>query len=267
MIRIVRGSRAGRASGLMKGHYKSGMASIVALTLLIAAVMWVNPAAAQQASVVVGSLSLALGETGTVEITANNFTDPDGLAGFDFTLAFDPAVIQMDGVRGGDAPFAQAPVFNIDNVAGQVKFNSIQISMIPGPTEDLLIAQIDITAVGGGNTDLTLSIQPGGFIDTTAAEISAGVTNGRITVLVPPTATPTATPNPISTPAPTAMSVPTPPLSPESARAALGSLEPLMEPTSESGGPAGWGIVLIGGVVAFAGIGAGYFLARRRPAR
>ena len=96
MIRIVRG--VGRGSSLIEGYFVSGMASIVALTLL-ATVLWVTPASAQQAqaSVVVGSLSLALGETGTVDIAAKNFTDPDGLAGFDFTLSFDPAIIQMDG--------------------------------------------------------------------------------------------------------------------------------------------------------------------------
>jgi hypothetical protein len=223
--------------------------------------LWASPAAAQVASsVVVGSLGLELGESGTVEITSNDFTDPDGLAGFDFSLSFDPTIVQMDGVRGGDTPFNQAPVFNIDNGTGQVKFNSIQISMIPGPTEDLLIARIDVTAVGGGSADLVLAIQPGGFIDTTAAEISAEVSTGRVTVLIPPTAIPTPMPMPMAASAPVAAQII--PLPPEE----VSSSEQGQVIVFESRfGLNGWILGLLGGVVAFASLGAGFFLARRRP--
>ena len=57
------------------------------------------------ARVEVGSANLLNGERGFVPISVRDVTDPGGLGAYDFLLTFDPSVVLVLSVAGGDPPF------------------------------------------------------------------------------------------------------------------------------------------------------------------
>ena len=85
------------------------------------------------ATVAVGSATVSAGETGSIAIAINDITASYGLGGYDIQIEYDPTVIRIDSVTGGDAPFSERPIARIDNTTGRVRFNAIQLN-IPGPT-------------------------------------------------------------------------------------------------------------------------------------
>jgi len=138
-------------------------------------------ATATSTTVEVDKIALSVGNGGSVAIRVKNITDPAGLGACLFTITYNPAVIRVNGVLAGDPPFNSVPTFNV--VGGKVILYTDQASRIPGPTGDIVVARLDVTAIAAGSTDLVLAINPGGLINTSGQDISTVVVNGQVTVL------------------------------------------------------------------------------------
>lgn len=126
----------------------------------------------RQATVEVGSVTLVTGERAYVPIAIRDITDPDGIGAYDIFITFDPAVVQVAAVFGGDPPFGpgvlpkeegeqvgSVPIHRINNKEGWVAIVDFQASRIPGPTGDLVVAYLEVEAVGGAGTLSPLGLE------------------------------------------------------------------------------------------------------------
>lgn len=123
------------------------------------------------------------------------------LGGLDLTIAFDPAVLQVDGATLGSflgstgrAVFALGPL--IDNGVGVLRFGGFSFGEQPGASGTGIVAQVSLLAQGEGVSGLTFSrVQ---LADTRGQAMQpVTITNGSVSVLGSPTATPTASPTPL----------------------------------------------------------------------
>jgi len=110
----------------------------------------------------VGPAKLQVGKSTQIPVIVRNIKAP-GLGAYEFKVNYNPAVIRVDDVAGGAAPFDSIAAKNINNSAGQVAFNDFQAAN-SGPTGDIVVAYLSITAVA-----TTLSATP---VDVTIVTLS-----------------------------------------------------------------------------------------------
>ena len=157
------------------------------------------------ARVVVSSLTNRLaGATGTISVTVADLADEDGLGAYDFAIAYNPSVVRVDEVRGGAGAFSAVPVASINDTTGSVRWNAFQ-SGIPGPIGEILVAELDISVVGGAGASTALTLTVHSIVDSSGEDLPATVTNGVVSRAAPPN-----TPVPANTPVPQAPATPTP---------------------------------------------------------
>jgi general secretion pathway protein D len=99
------------------------------------------------------------GDTFSVTVEVNRVTD---LGNFEFRLAFDPAIIQAQGVELGSLlgstgrqGTAVGPV--IDNISGTLTYGAFSLGVEQGPSGSGTLAVITFTAVFSGESPLNLS--------------------------------------------------------------------------------------------------------------
>jgi len=170
---------------------------------------WGPQSAAVADPVIRFSPSSRTAETGasfSVDIMVDNVVD---LGGYDFTVAFNPAVVHVQGVTlgpflgsTGRSAFPVGP--SIDNVGGQVSFGAFSFGGA-GPNGTGTIASVTLQAVGAGSSDLTFTQAQ---LTDTYAVLLLPLTKigGAVTVLG---GTDTPTPTPTNTSIPTATSTAT----------------------------------------------------------
>ena len=178
-------------------------------------------------SVEIGSLELDPNTGGTVAITARDVPDGSGLGGYDLTVEFDPQVVQVGEIRGGDPPFANTAAVNVDNATGRARLVAFH-TQASGPVGDVVLARLDISATGASGTNSPLRITVISLIDVTGANLAATTTDGAVfipyqgaipaiprfapppTPTVAPVSPPESAPNPDPTTRPTTAPVPDP---------------------------------------------------------
>ena len=119
------------------------------------------------ARVEVGLVNLLNGERGFVPITVRDITDPGGLGAYDFLFTFEPFAVLVLSVAGGDPPFGSgspqdnpaAPIHRINNDEGWVTLVDFQASQIPGPTEDIVVAYVEVEAIGASGTSSAIAVE------------------------------------------------------------------------------------------------------------
>ena len=138
-----------------------------------------------------GSATLAPGELTRIPITVKDMTDPDGLGAFHFYITLDPSVVEVVAVYGGDPPFGSGdveaqegalPVYRIDNQDGWVTVVSFQASQIPGPIEDIVVAYLEVKAVGTSGKSSTLDLEIRGLPSAQGVNMATTVINGTIVI-------------------------------------------------------------------------------------
>jgi len=143
------------------------------------------------ARVEVGSASLLNGERGFVPITVRDITDPGGLGAYDFLFTFDPSAVLVLSVAGGDPPFGSgspqdnpaAPIHRINNDEGWVTMVAFQASQIPGPTEDIVVAYVEVEAIGVPGTSSTIALEVRSLPNAkNGANMVSTVLNGSVTI-------------------------------------------------------------------------------------
>lgn len=133
------------------------------------------------AVVEIGSAQLAPDTTVKVPVSVNQITAPMGVGAYDLKITFDPKVIQINVVEAGDGAFALPKSVNIDNTKGIVLLNSYQPN-IPGPTNDLVIAYLNIKPVGKSGQSTSLDISVTTLSDSLGNDITTKTTGGIVVI-------------------------------------------------------------------------------------
>lgn len=160
--------------------------TIVVLAFLLAVALPLGGTVAEAqagTTVEVTSAELAPGGSTEVQIMVKDITDPTGLGGYLFIITFNPAVVNVDQVLGGEPPFDIAPIANIDNTAGIVRFCSY-MGLIPGPTGNITVAHLALTAVGEAGDSTTLDLTIDELKNTNGNPIPAMDVDGMVRIAV-----------------------------------------------------------------------------------
>ncbi|RLE70956.1 MAG: hypothetical protein DRJ43_00850 [Thermoprotei archaeon] len=141
---------------------------------------------APEALVKAGSASLKPGETATIAIRVENIPSNGGLGAYDIKITFNPSVVQVLDVVGGDSPFDAITAKNIDNANGWVRFNHF-IATTQGPTGSITIARLKVKAVGAPGSSTSLIVEVISLVNAkTGEEIPRSTSPGSITIVKPP---------------------------------------------------------------------------------
>lgn len=173
--------------------------------LIIAGIFTDTVSLAQGTLLEVGSTQVLQGADAVVPVTVRNVTAVQGLGAYQLQLFFNPSGIKINSLSAGAPPFAEPAAYGIDNAAGLVLMNDFHI-VIPGPKGDVLIANINLTALSAGSWSINVLIDA--LVDVAGDDIAATVVPGVIQV-TSTGATPTASPTPTATAVPTPLPTPT----------------------------------------------------------
>ena len=123
-------------------------------------------------------LFLSPGDQDVIDVWVFGLDGSGRIAGYELSLDYDPAVITVDAVTGGDG---QNPVFMIDNKAGRVTLSRDRIRV--GDAEDVLLARIDVAAVGNVDASTALTFASVALTDILGEAVeTATVMDGSATV-------------------------------------------------------------------------------------
>ncbi len=156
------------------------------------------------------------GETFTLDVVVEDVPE---LGGYEFKVAYDPAVLEVSAVENGEflgsTGRSLIPIEpNIDNQAGIVRVATASMGTSSGADGSGTLAVITLTGVGEGISDLDLydvklAEPAGGRIETAAGDGRVKVGEGPMPTRVP-TEVPTETPTPSATPTEAPAESPTP---------------------------------------------------------
>lgn len=132
----------------------------------------------QRATVEIGRTELHIGQSIEIPIVVKNVNDALGLGAYHLGIDFNPQGIRVDKALGGDTPFNMT-VANITQ--GHVEITSFHTQM-PGPTGEIIIARLTITALSQGNWPLAISNSPKELVNTDGDMIAPDIINGTINV-------------------------------------------------------------------------------------
>lgn len=153
---------------------------------LFVGLLWQPAFAAATVSTTATPSPAVVGSPANVKVMITGIVD---LFGFQFSLAFNPAVLQAIGLTegtflaaGGATTFGTS---GIDNVGGKVNFvfNALD-NAVPGVSGSGLLATITFSAVAIGSSPLSFSDVL--FIDSALNDITVSATNGVLQVVAIP---------------------------------------------------------------------------------
>ena len=160
----------------MKRIYETLFAAVGIVTILCI----LTPAAsAQTATITIDDLIVEPGENVTMPIIVRNVTD---LGGCDINITYNVSVVHIVNVTEGDMTLLR---YLIDNGTGWVRMNTINVT---GLAEDVVVAYLNLTAVGSDGDTSPLNIAVGKIFDMSYDSINYTVTNGTLTIEDPPDA-------------------------------------------------------------------------------
>ena len=151
----------------------------IAVALLAAAVPLVGvistsqPVSADHTTIELNPNALYLipGGNEVLELWVRGLDDAAQLVRYDITLSYDPAVIRIESVEGGDAPFDRTPVFSVDTVNGEVTLNATQSTNLP--SDEVLVARLNVSAVGELESSSTITFTNAELTNSSNQRISA----------------------------------------------------------------------------------------------
>jgi hypothetical protein len=190
----------------MEGEMTRVHSSIVVSNLILLFLVLVSSGSA--ATLSIPNTSVPVG-TATVQIPIN-VDDGTGIAGQQFTVTFDPAVLQpTSAVKGTLDPGAEWYLLFNTNVSGQISVGAYSLNgtpqIIPIPSGAGSLARINFNVLGGLGSSTNLTFTFFKIVDITASEISSITSPGTFTVV---SATPNITQiNPASGPVGTEVTI------------------------------------------------------------
>ena len=145
------------------------VAAGLALCMLVCA----PAASARAATVSIGDLAIEPGENTSIPIVVNNVTD---LGGCDIHIVYDASVVHVTNVTPGEMTLLR---YTINNGTGWMHANTINVS---GLDEDVIIAYVNLTAVGSDGDSSPLGIVVDQLFDVNFGQINHTVMNGTFTI-------------------------------------------------------------------------------------
>ena len=128
----------------------------------------------------VGSVSVAQGRSNTVPVIVS-FSISGGLAGYNISIAYDSAIIEIDEILSGDAPFGGTPIFNINEAESFVNVVGFHGDR-PGPIGRTVVMNMTVTGIARGTSGLGLTVKD--LVDAENADSwTARAVNGSVRVL------------------------------------------------------------------------------------
>jgi len=144
------------------------VAAGLALCMLVCA-----PAASAVATVSVGDFAAEPGENITIPIMISNVTD---LGGCDINIMYESSVVHVTNVTPGEMTLLR---YTINNGTGWMHANTINIT---GLDADVIIAYVNLTAVGSEGDSSPLGIVVDQLFDVNFDQINHTVRNGTFTI-------------------------------------------------------------------------------------
>lgn len=129
-------------------------------------------------TVEVGSSTLPPGANTQIPITVKNITDGGGMGAYDIKVTFNPQIVRIDNVTAG--VYAE-PTSGIDNINGTVMLNAYKPDM-PGPTGDVIVAYLSVTALGGSGSSTPLDLSVTTLSNSYGDDIAATDVDGTVTI-------------------------------------------------------------------------------------
>lgn len=148
-----------------------------------------GPAAAQSMSIIAPAAFVPAGTPVTLDVRIENITD---LFAWQFSLAFNPAVLQVTSVTEGSflSGSGAGTLFGggtVDNSAGTISFAyDTLIGQVPGVSGFGVLARVNANVLAGGSSPLSFSNTI--FLDSALADITVTVTNGVLLAVPEPAA-------------------------------------------------------------------------------
>lgn len=141
-----------------------------------------------------------------------------GLGAFEFTIQFDPAVLEIVDVEQGPALEDTGRTFNClqrSDESGSYSFGCVSFGIAPpGPQGTMTLAAVTFLPIGTGSTFLVLEAGVAGPLgEDVPVEVTGGAALVRgepVATATPPSPVATATPRPVATPTPHPVATPTP---------------------------------------------------------
>ena len=162
----------------MKRIYETLLTAVGIVGILC---MIIPAASAQTATITIDDLIVEPGENVTMPIIVSNVTD---LGGCDINITYNVSVVHIVNVTEGDMTLLR---YLIDNGTGWVRMNTINVT---GLAEDVVVAYLNLTAVGRDGDTSPLNIAVDKLFDMSYDSINYTVTNGTLTIEDPPDAEP-----------------------------------------------------------------------------
>jgi hypothetical protein len=154
----------------MKRIYETLLAAVGIVSILC---MIIPAASAQTATITIDDLIVEPGENVTMPVIVRNVT---GLGGCDINLTYNASVVHIVNVTEGDMTLLR---YLIDNGTGWVRMNMINVT---GLAEDVVVAYLNLTAVGSNGDISPLNIVIDKLFDMSYDSINYTVTNGTFTI-------------------------------------------------------------------------------------
>jgi len=113
----------------------------------------------------------------------------DGLYGYQFSIAFDPSILQATSVTEGAFLASGGTTFfsggMVDNTSGTISgiFDTL-IGPVPGVSGSGVLAHLVFNTIGAGSSALTFSDT--GFVNAALADIPLQVSNGSVSAVPEP---------------------------------------------------------------------------------
>jgi hypothetical protein len=150
---------------------------VVVGVVLISVSAFVLPSMAQNNVLSIGDIEVSLGSSIITPLLIHNATS---VAGIDLYLTYDPAIVQVTAITVGDFDdsFGGFPLFDLTNAQnGSVR---IAVAKIAGLSGDKIIANVELTAMALGGSDLTIDIAL--MTDDGGLELTGSTDDGTFTV-------------------------------------------------------------------------------------
>lgn len=131
-----------------------GVMVITCVVLIAGIAAGINPAHASHTTVHLdpSPLYLAPGGSSALDVWVRGLNDTNGLGRFDITLVYDPSVITVGNVEGGDPPFDGTSAVRVDKIGGELNLSGAQPGA--GTQQDM---RGQIAPVTGMDTSVTIT--------------------------------------------------------------------------------------------------------------
>jgi hypothetical protein len=136
---------------------------------------------ASTTTVTIGSISLNPNQNGDIPIRVLDISSSFGLGSYDISIIYDPTVVEVTDVTGGDYPFNSVTENILTGRVNIVYF----IYESPGPTGSITIAHLKVKAIGTVGSQSNFDFINVLLYDSLGDEIPANSASGSINIIAP----------------------------------------------------------------------------------